>query len=253
MRVLWNSRVGMQAQQEKMDVVSNNISNMETNGYKKLESSFKDLLYEKIGVVGVPTSSSEEGKGALKGTGVKLGEISRNFEQGNLMGTNISTDFAIDGKGFFKVTTPKGEVAYKRGGKFSLDSLGNLSDDKGNILYIDNKDQNLKIDSSFKLDEQGNIFLPNNGEKSIGKINVYDFTNKGNMVSFGDDLFTNNNDTETVSSDYSIKQGFLEISNVDISKEMTDLIMAQRAFELNSRGLKTADEMMNIANNLRGR
>lgn len=254
MRVLWNSRTGMQAQQDKMDLISNNMANMETEGYKKIDASFKDLVYEKIARNGVPVSSAAKALSAVNGTGSALGESFRSFSQGNLKETGIGTDLAIDGNGFFQVKTPDGSIAYKRGGKFSIDSNGNLSDDNGDILQIQYKN-NAKINSSsIIIDESGEIYSENNGKKTdIGKINLYDFKDKSVMNSIGNDLFVSPPGAEALSLDFSIKQGYLELSNVDISKEMTDLILAQRAFELSSKGLKTADDMMSIANNLRAK
>jgi flagellar basal-body rod protein FlgG len=252
MRILWNSKTGMQAQQDKMDLISNNMANMETDGYKRIDASFKDLVYEKIAKNGVPVSTS--GNAAVNGTGSALGDSCRSFKQGNLKETGIETDLAIDGEGFFQVKTPGGSIAYKRGGKFTLDKNGNLSDDNGDILQIQYNNNSKINSSSITIDTDGNLYSDDNGKKTeIGKINIYDFKDKSVLSSMGDDLFSAPLGDETLSKDYSIRQGYLELSNVDISKEMTDLILAQRAFELNSKGLKTADDMMSIANNLRGK
>ncbi|MFA6940381.1 MAG: flagellar hook-basal body complex protein [Clostridiaceae bacterium] len=249
MRVLWNSKTGMQAQQDKMDLISNNMANMETEGYKKIDASFKDLVYEKIAGKGVPVSSNAFA--SVKGTGSTLGESYRCFNQGSLKQTGIDTDLAIDGNGFFQVKMADGSLAYKRGGKFSLDKNGNLSDDNGNILQIDYKNNKKINSSSIIIDESGQVYSDDNGTKvDIGKLNIYDFKDKANLKSIGNDLFKAAPGDEAVSQDFSLKQGYLELSNVDLSKEMTDLILAQRAFELNSKGLTTADEMMSIANNL---
>lgn len=254
MRVLWNSKTGMQAQQDKMDLISNNMANMETEGYKKIDASFKDLIYEKIGGKGVPLSSSAAALTSVKGTGSKLSESYRNFNQGSLKQTGIDTDLAIDGNGFFQVKMADGSLAYKRGGKFSLDKNGNLSDDYGNILQIKFKNDNKINSSSIIIDESGQIYSDDNRTKiDIGKLNIFDFKDKSNLKSIGNDLFKAAPGDEALSQDFSIKQGYLELSNVDLSKEMTDLIIAQRAFELNSKGLTTADEMMSMANNLTGK
>lgn len=254
MRILWNSKTGMQAQQDKMDLISNNMANMETEGYKRIDASFKDLVYEKIAGKGIPISSSANAKTAVEGSGSALSKSFRSFKQGNLTQTGISTDLAIDGDGFFKVKLADGSFAYKRGGKFNLDKNGNLSDDKGNILQIEYKNNNKINSSSIIIDESGQVYSDDNGVKNdIGKINIYDFKDKSDLISIGDDLFTADEGNEAISRDYAVRQGYLETSNVDISKEMTDLILAQRAFELNSKGLSTADEMMSMANNLTGK
>jgi fagellar hook-basal body proteins len=254
MRILWNSKTGMQAQQDKMDLISNNMANMETDGYKRADASFKDLIYEKIAKNGVPVSTSGNALSAVNGTGSALGQSSRSFKQGNLKETGIGTDLAIDGNGFFQVKTPEGSIAYKRGGKFSLDKVGNLSDDNGDILQIQYINNSKINSSSIIIDTDGNLYSEDNGRKiDIGKINIYDFKDKSVLSSMGNDLFSAPAGDETISQDFSIKQGYLELSNVDISKEMTDLILAQRAFELSSKGLKTADDMMSIANNLTGK
>jgi len=249
MRVLWNSKAGMQTQQDKMDLISNNMANMETEGYKKIDASFKDLVYEKIAGKGVPMSSGANA--SVKGTGSKLGESYRSFNQGSLKQTGIDTDLAIDGNGFFQVKMADGSLAYKRGGKFNLDKSGNLSDDKGNILQIEYNNDKKINSSSIIIDESGQVYSDDKVAKTdIGKLNIYDFKDKSNLKSIGNDLFKAPAGDEAISQDFSIKQGYLELSNVDLSKEMTDLILAQRAFELNSKGLTTADEMMAMANNL---
>ncbi|MDV3426931.1 MAG: flagellar basal body rod protein FlgG [Bacillota bacterium] len=249
MRVLWNSKAGMQAQQDKMDLISNNMANMETEGYKRIDASFKDLVYEKIAGKGVPMGSGA--LASVKGTGSKLSESYRSFNQGSLKQTGIDTDLAIDGNGFFQVKMADGSLAYKRGGKFNLDKNGNLSDDKGNILQIDYNNDKKINSSSIIIDESGQVYSEDKVAKTdIGKINIYDFKDKANLISIGNDLFKAPAGNEALSQDFSIRQGYLELSNVDLSKEMTDLILAQRAFELNSKGLSTADEMMSMANNL---
>lgn len=259
----------MMADQDKLDNISNNIANVNTDGYKRTDVSFKDLVYENLNRTGYPND-----KESYNGTGVRTGEWARDNSQGNLTQTGQSTDLAIDGKGYFMVQLPDKssdgtfKTAYIRNGSFNVDGEGNIVDKNGDKLMIDftsgsEEDKHFTSDS-FKVDESGRVFNTVNGtSKEVGKLNLYDVVSPDSMKSIGNNLYTV--DTQNVNGvqvpvekpynvqDSAIRQGYLELSNVDLTKEMTDMIVAQRAFEMNSKSMRTADEMWGMANNLRSR
>ncbi|MCY6354025.1 flagellar hook-basal body complex protein [Clostridium sp. ZS2-4] len=269
-RSIWNSRSGMSAQMEKLDAISNNLSNVNTSGYKRIDVSFQSLVQETLKRDGYPVNDGVSDKDApFTGTGVKTNGFYKDNSQGTLMQTNSNTDLAIDGEGFFKVIDSNGKEAYLRSGVFQIDSNGKVVDSNGNALVILNgngqnvntENGNIKFEKeSFKVDENGDILGNKYGNL---KIPVFNTVGQNSMKSIGENLYSpemvvNNNGDEVQSEVYmsnnaDILQGYIENSNVDIAKEMSDMIITQRAFQLNSSALKTADEMWQMSNNLRGR
>ena len=232
---------------------------------KKLNANFKDLVYESLDRKGYPVSKAENGKEILQnGTGTRVGEWTRDFTQGSLTQTTLSTDLAIDGSGYFEVTLPDNSKAYTRAGNFLSDSSGNIVDQNGNRLSIINAKGNdintvngpYKFTANnFKVDSGGMVSIKKgNVEMPVGEVKVLNFVGDNSMMSVGDSLFVPRPGQNVVKSkDYNVKQGYLELSNVDIATEMTDMLITQRAFQLSSTTLKTADEMWQMANNLRGK
>ncbi|AVP54185.1 flagellar basal body protein [Clostridium tetani] len=284
LRVLWSGRSAMYAQQEKLDAISNNIANVNTEGYKRQDVSFQDLMNETLDRRGYPVN--EEGnRNLIHGTGVKTGPWIRDNTQGTLNNTGSSTDFAIDGNGYFKVFSNDKEY-YIRAGNFNLDNKGNLVDKNGNILEIDRNIENI-IDEdeeydfdddyyddyedydddfgeaqrrtpltkdNFYVEKDGRVYLKDAKKpRLIGKINVYDAVGENAFISVSDNLYkpVQGVNPEAVNSD--VLQGYVERSNVRMEKEMSDMIVSQRAFEFSSRAVKAADEMWGMINNLRGR
>lgn len=253
-RALWNSRSGMQAMQDKIDSISSNISNSETTGYKKVDVSFNDLVYEQLERNGYPTNKNGVNQ-HLTGAGVKATGWVRQDSQGLLKETDVDTDLAIDGSGYFKVTQADGTAAYTRDGNFSLDSKGKLTDSNGNRVEVNyTGNVNTLVKGKFKINEDGTVTDSSTGKSvSIGKINLYQSVGQDSMLSVGNSLFVPKTGIQvTQVANSTIKQGSLEGSNVDITTEMTDMILAQRAFELSSKGLTTVDQMMGLINNLKG-
>lgn len=250
--IMNNSKTGMSANQGKIDIISNNIVNANTTGYKKLESGFLDLYTETLDRKSYPNNSED----AVTGTGVKISQAIRNFEQGSLKNTEIKTNMAIDGEGLFRVTRPDGSYAYTRNGEFNLDSLGRLVDDTGNILDIEFENgigyHNTNLsDGDLAINKLGEVFLNNN---KVGNINVYTSTGDNDFTPVGDSLFVPINKANIqISNNSNIMQGYIEMSNINMQSEMTDLIMAQRAFQFNSRGMQAVDDMWSMINNLQGR
>ena len=251
---LWTSKSGLNANQEKLDVISNNIANVNTTGYKKVNAGFKDLISSSLDEWGNPLND----KTATVGSGVKAGNFTKDNSQGGLQTTNQKTDLALDGNGYFKVISSNGTEYYTRDGSFKLDSYGRLVTANGNILevqYANGYSQNntgLTADN-FTINKKGEIFAENNGNfEKVGEIAVYTAVGNDAFTSVGDNLFKELNGVQVYRTlDADMYQGYLEASKVDLSQEMTDMIVTQRAFQLSSKGITAADEMWEMINNLR--
>lgn len=251
LRALWNSRSGLASNQNRIDIISNNIANVNTTGYKRLDVSFQDLINDNMDRLGLPVTS-ENRQGLLQGMGSKADTIVSNFTQGILMQTGREEDLAIEGNGYFRLyggqdMDGNDKYYYTRDGAFTIDNDGNLVNSSGYILEVDGLTPPQNISKPLLVDEAGNI---TSDGKSLGIISIYDFTDRDNLVSVGGNMFEGTGEMQV---NPKIKQGFIEASNVDLSKELTDMIITQRAFELNSKSIKSADEMWQIANNLRSR
>jgi flagellar basal-body rod protein FlgG len=268
-RSIWNSRSGMSAQMDKMNAVSNNLSNVNTVGYKRIDVSFDSLVQETLKRNGYPVEGNVGGANNLPytGTGVKASEFQKDNSQGNLIQTDNNTDLALDGEGFFKVLDGNGNEAYIREGSFGIDSDGTIVDNNGNrLIILNNNGENINVsgigftNETFIVDYKGN--LQAEPYKNF-RIPIYNTMGDNSMKSIGENLYTpetilnengNQEEVEVFESDKTdIIQGFVENSNVDLGKEMSDMIITQRAFQLNSTALRTADEMWQMANNLKGR
>lgn len=237
------------ALQDKLDCISNNIANVNTQGYKKEKVNFQDLVSESLDRIGYPTNNTR----SFTGTGVKSGDWIQNLKQGPLTATSINTDFAIDGEGLFRVTTPDGTKAYTRAGSFSLDTAGNLVDDNNDKLDIDFEGNNVKLTANnFRVEKNGDLYVNDSGTfNKVGKINLYTAVGQDSFVPSGNNLYVPSSGANvTVSTNADILQGKIENSNVDLATEMTDMLVAERAFQLNSKGITTADEMWSLVNNM---
>lgn len=262
--ILWNSRAAMNAQQQKLDSISNNLANVDTEGYKKTDVGFQDLVYENLNRTGYPLSADAK-YDRQNGTGVKTTGLSRNFGQGPLKETGINTDLAIDGDGFFKVKLQDGSIAYTRDGSFVPTVDGGLATSDGYKLVIDDLNPNFQFKpNNFSVNDSGEITtLVDGNAVKVGKITLANVDRQNSTANVGDALVSVGNNLykpvqgvamkDVTGTGTGISQGFIEGSNVNISQEITDMIITQRAFELNSKALKTADDMWNMVNNLRGR
>lgn len=255
---MWNGRSAMMAQQEKLDCISNNLANVNTEGYKSEDVTFQDLMYESLQRRGYPVNEGEN-KNLITGSGVKAGNWIRDSKQGNLTNTGIGTDLAIDGPGYFRVVNSKGDLRYIRSGSFNVDNKGNLVDKNGNKLYMEYKGAKPEFTKdNFIIKENGTVLIKGNSNggtttREAGKINIYNAIGQDAFISVGDNLYMPENGVNPTATDSNIMQGYIEGSNVDTAKEMTDMIMAQRAFEFGSKAVKAADDMWGMVNNLRGR
>lgn len=255
LRTLWTSKTGLSANQDRLDAISNNIANVGTTGYKKLNVGFKDLLSESLDRQGYPLNDKE----ANMGTGVKTTEWYRSGKQGNLTNTGLNTDLCIDGENtYFRLTTPQGGKVYTRDGCFKIDEMGRLVDSCRNIVDIDfapgKSYDNVKLATEeLSINDEGYLYLTKAGVKEyIGKINLYTAVGDQAFVSIGNNLYVPAADANVeLANGTKMYQGYIEASNVDIAVEFTDMIVTQRAFQLCSKSLQTADEMWGMINNIR--
>lgn len=267
MRALWTAGSGMKAQQFNVDVISNNLSNVNTTGYKKERAEFNDLLYQTMERAYVLEDSGKP-VNLQVGHGTQIGATVRNFDSGNLDNTGSNLDFAIDGEGFFTVLTPNDTTQYTKDGSFkisvSADGLRKLTTSDG-YPVLDSSGQEIVFDTDVDISKlvvtsQGAMnYVNKDGEtvdlgQSIGMVN---FPNKYALEAVGGNLFSKNSATgepiqatEDEIGSSSIKQGYLEASNVQVVDEMVKLIIAQRAYEVNSKAIQSSDDMLQIANNL---
>ncbi len=261
MRALGIAATGMLAQQRNVEVVSNNLANMNTTGFMRRRTEFHDLLYQNLRRVGSTASNSGEivPAGVQLGLGVKLAAVYRIHAQGNLTATDNTFDMAIQGKGFFQVELPDGETGYTRDGTFQLNANGQLVTHDGYAVIPgitvpeDAVDVTINQSGEVLVKLQGQVSLQN-----VGQLQLATFANEPGLQAIGSNLFTEtpasgsaNAGTPQTSGFGSILQGFLETSNVNSVEEITNLISAQRAYEMNSKVIQTVDEMMAVLNTLR--
>ncbi|OGO79587.1 MAG: flagellar basal-body rod protein FlgG [Clostridiales bacterium GWB2_37_7] len=262
MRALWTASTGMMAQQLNVDTISNNIANVNSIGYKKTRIEFKDLLYETI-----EKSTVKDGQGKpvnlQVGHGVKVSATTKFFTQGNLDNTSNPYDLAIDGAGFFKVAGPKGEEMYTKDGSFKISVDGeNMKLTTAEGYFVQGTNGDIDLGSNVEdviIDESGLITIKRTDGtfEEIGSLSISTFVNPAGLESVGKNLFKTSLasgeafDTTEDGSGGGVLQGYLESSNVQVVEEMVKLIQAQRAYEINSKSIQTADEMLGMANNLR--
>lgn len=256
LRTLWTAKTGMNANQDKLDAISNNLANSTTMGYKKIEVGFKDLLSESLDRLGNPIND----KDSVIGTGTRASEWYRDNTQGFLQETLLSTDLSIDGQGYFKIITPDGNELYTRDGAFAIDARGSLVDNRGNkvqLNYLNGYSENNVVfnKSNFLVDKNGQVYIKEGGNfTQVAEIPVYSAVGDRAFISVGDNLFSPAPGVQVQrTNNFDIYQGALEGSNVDMSAEFADMILTQRAFQLSSRGISTADEMWGMVNNMRSR
>ena len=259
-RGLFTSATGMKAQETNIDVIANNMANVNTTGYKKGRAAFEDLIYQYVVEPGAPTAqNTRNSSGVQVGLGVKTSSVYKIFNQGDLTNTGNQLDIAIQGEGFIEVQLPDGSQAYTRSGNFQLDDQGNLVTPEG---YALNPNITIPQDAiSVSIGQDGSVAVrqPNVAELAVvGQISGVRFPNKAGLRAMGQNLYT-----QTESSGQpiqglfaqnefgTINQGFLESSNVSIVEEVVNMITGQRAYEASSKGIQTADEMLNQAINLK--
>ena len=252
-RSLWIAKTGLDAQQSQLDVISNNLANAATTGFKRVKPVFEDLLYQTIRQPGGPTAGAALApSGVQYGTGVRNSATERVFSQGALSRTDNPLDIAINGSGFFEVTLPDGTNAYTRDGNFSRDNQGQLVTANGHVLA-----PGITIPAnalSITVADSGQVYVSLPGQtapQQVGEIQLVGFANPGGLVSLGANLYA-----ETAASGNPLqgapgsnglghlRQSYTEASNVNIAEELIGLIQAQRAYEVNTRAVSASDQLL---------
>jgi flagellar basal-body rod protein FlgG len=261
MRSLDIGATGMLAQQTNVDVISNNIANMTTTGYKLQRAAFQDLIYQNIDRPG--STSSDTGtivpSGLQMGLGVRTGGVYRQHSQGTIRITENNLDVAITGEGFFQIQMPDGDTAYTRDGTFQLNENGELVTIQGYLVEpgITIPEDATSID--INMDGEVLVSLANQtASQNLGQIELANFINQAGLEAIGDNLYLETDASGSVTTGApnqnefgALRQGALEQSNVNVVEEITELITAQRAYEMNSTVISTSDEMLQTITQLR--
>ncbi|OYR07687.1 flagellar basal-body rod protein FlgG [Brucella thiophenivorans] len=265
MKALTIAATGMNAQQLNLEVIANNIANINTTGFKRARAEFSDLLYQAERTAGVPNQANQAvvPEGALVGLGVQTAAVRNLHIQGSFNQTGNPLDLALTGKGWFQIQSPTGETLYTRAGAFNTNADGQLVTMDGNLVQPDIAIPANTIE--VVVNDSGEVFAKVQGNAgiemgaAIGRIALASFTNEAGLEPLGGNLYR---ETEASGGPIAgnpgdpgfgtVKQGYLEASNVDPVKEITDLISAQRAYEMNSKVIQAADEMAaTVSKNMR--
>ena len=250
---LWISKTGMEAQQMQLDVISHNLANVSTTGYKRANAVFEDLMYQNLRQVGSSTTEqSQLPTGLHLGLGVRTVATSRSFAQGTLQQTGNPLDAAIQGNGFFQVTMPDGSTQYTRDGSFQVDNqgrlvtAGGLAVASGVTVPANAKNVTIASNGTVSATISGNI-----APQSIGTITLASFLNPAGLEPQGQNLFAESPasgqpsiGTPGANGIGALSQGFLETSNVNVVQELISMIQTQRAYEMNSKAIQTSDQML---------
>lgn len=259
-RSLFIAATGMEAQRINIDVISNNLANVNTAGFKKSRADFQELMYQSLKTAGtVSAEGTEVPTGIQLGLGVKPSAVQKIFQQGDFVSTGNNLDLVIEGNGFFQITKPDGELAYSRAGSFKLNSEGSIVNSDGYPM-----EPSITIPPNslgITITPEGAVSVlqaGNNTPVEVGQIETAQFINPSGLRAIGKNLFlpsgssgeptTGNPGAEGLGS---ISQGFIELSNVNVVEEMVNMIVSQRAYELNSKVIQSADEMLAQANNIK--
>jgi flagellar basal-body rod protein FlgG len=261
-RSLWSAASGMIGQQANIDTISNNLANVNTSGYKKQRAEFEDLIYQTIRTAGTPaTEDTVTPVGIQMGHGVKLAATQREFTQGALQNTEGISDIALSGDGFFRIMLYDGSYSYTRDGSFKIDSNGQMVTSNGykvmpEIILPENF-----IPSTLNISQDGRVSVkvPGNDDPiPVGQIELYRFPNPAGLTAAGENAFkVSNASGDPIAG----RPGFdgmgktihkmLEMSNVSVVREMVNMIVAQRAYEFNSKAIQTSDNMLGTATSLK--
>jgi flagellar basal-body rod protein FlgG len=255
---LWAAKTGLDAQQTRMAVTSNNLANVGTTGFKKGRAVFEDLLYQNVRQVGAATSQDTEAPTGLSlGTGVRVVATEKSFTQGNLAQTGNSLDVAINGRGFFQVLLPDGTMGYTRDGGFKVSAQGELVTASGYAVQ-----PGITIPDgaqSVTIGKDGVISVQQAGQSAptqVGSLQLFDFINPAGLQPRGENMYVESAASGTATSGTpglnglgSTEQGSLEASNVNVVEELVNMIETQRAYEMNSKAIATTDQMLEYITN----
>ncbi len=259
-RSLWVAKTGLESQQTRMAVISNNLANVSTVGFKKTRANFEDLIYQNVRQAGAQSSEDTVlPSGLMLGSGVRTVSTEKIHAQGNMIITDNPYDLAIQGRGFFQTLLPSGEIGYTRDGAFSLNGTGQMVNSSGYLLQpaitIPENAQSVTIgsDGIVTVMQRGDV-----APVQVGNIETIDFINPGGLQPMGENMYV-----ETVASGApqagtpglqglgGLIQGSLESSNVNVVEELVNMIETQRAYEMNSKAISTTDSMLGyLSNNL---
>ena len=255
---LWIAKTGLDAEQTRMAVISNNLANVNTTGFKRDRAVFEDLIYQNIRQAGAnSTEDTTLPSGLYLGTGVRTVATQKLHSQGNIVQTNNSFDIAVQGNGFFQITHPDGSIVYTRDGAFGLDSTGQLVTQNGYLLEpaitVPANTLSVTVGSDGTVSA---MVAGNNAPAQIGSITVAQFVNPTGLEAIGDNLYRESAasgapqvDTPGNNGAGTLIQGSLESSNVNVVEELVSMIETQRAYEMNSKAVSTSDQMLQYLNN----
>ena len=252
-RSLWIAKTGMEGQQSKLDVIANNLANVGTNGFKRGDVVFQDLMYQNLRSAGAASSEQTQLPTGLQvGLGVQVAASTRNFSQGSLQQTGANLDVAIQGKGFFQIQLPDGTTGYTRDGSFQVDANGQLVTSAGNPVQ-----PGITIPANalgVTIADDGTVQVKIAGQtapQSLGQLQLASFVNPAGLDALGGNLYAETAASGTPNSGApasdglgSLKQGHVEGSNVNVVEELVSMIATQRAYELNSKAIQTSDQML---------
>lgn len=257
-QALWVAKTGLDAQQTRMSVVSNNLANTNTTGFKRDRASFEDLLYQQVRQPGGSTSSQTQLPSGLQlGTGVRVVSTSKDFQQGNPQQTGRSLDVMVNGRGFFEVLLPDGSPAYTRDGSFQINAQGELVTNSG--YAVQPGIQVPEGAQSLTIGNDGTVSVTMAGQAQaleIGSLTLTDFVNPSGLQAKGENLYVETTasgpaqaGTPGLNGLGSVVQGSLEGSNVNVVEELVSMIETQRAYEMNAKAISTTDSMLGYLNN----
>ena len=250
---LWIAKSGMSAQQTNLDVISHNLANVSTNGYKRNYAVFEDLIYQNLRQVGAQSSEQTQlPTGLQQGMGVRTVATGRTFTQGSLQQSNNQLDVALNGNGFFQIQLPDGTIGYTRDGSFQLDAQGRVVTNNGYPIANGITIPASATSVSIAQDGTVSIVTPANPTpQQVGVLAVADFINPGGLEPVGQNMYKESaasgppqQGTAGTNGLGTVKQGFTESSNVNVVEELVNMIQAQRAYEMNSKAISTSDQML---------
>jgi len=260
LRALWTAASGMNVQQTNLDVIANNIANVNTTAFKASTANFEDLMYQNVRLQGTKTEQGNEvPTGVQIGLGARLASVEKQFTQGDTQQTGNQLDLAIEGNGFVQIQLPSGEVAYTRATSFQTDSQGRICTSDGYLLDPSITIPQNALSVTVATDGTVSVQVPNQTAlQQVGTLQLWTFPNLGGLNAMGQNLYqvtdasgAGVSGTAGQNGFGTFLQGYLEMSNVNVMTQMVNLIIGQRAYEANSKAIQAADQMLQMANNIR--